>query len=473
MKAFILFNYGIFRGVKDALIVTAGGSGVEVISFIKFWVIVPVAFLFFIVYTKLSSVLSKSRLFYVSFVPFIIYFALFAFWIYPNKDMLQPAPEIIEGLKLAYPRLQWLFPIWGHWTYVTFYIMAELWVSVVILLLFWQFANDITRVSEARRYYALLGVLGSSFIVGAGFILEYFTEVRGNLPPGADQWGESLQYLMSAAVLSGLITLAIYYWMQKVVVPDPRYCVNTTEVMKKPKIKVGLRESFRHVFSSRYLGFIAILVFCYGITINLIELTWKDQLKTLNPDPNTFTNALGGVIKWAGVATMVLTLIGANILRVFSWRVAAMATPIVFGVTGFFFFAFVLFQDTFAPVIEIFGWTPIIFAAGLGAIQNVFSKSTKNALFDPTKEMAYIPLDEHLKVKGKAAVDVVGNRLGKAGGALVQQGLLIAIVGSTQAMIAPYLSIVVFIMIALWVYAVYRLDILFKEKTVVPSADDE
>ena len=464
MMACILFNYSLLRGIKDALIITAGGSGVEVINFIKVWVVVPSALFFFFTYAKLSNHLNKTTLFYVTLIPFIIFFAAFAFWIYPNREIMQPSMETIEALKLAYPRIRWVFPIYGHWTYVTFYIASELWVSVVLNLLFWQFANDITRVTEAKRFYALLGLIGSFFVFVAGRVLQYFSDIHEQLPEDVDAWGVSLKYLMTAVVGCGFLVIMIYYWIQKVIVPDPIYCPQTVAAQKKPKYKISFVESMRYVFFSKYLGYIALLVICYGVTINLIETTWKHQLKLLHTDPNSYGKAMGVAIEYVGLVTMVLTLVGANVLRMFSWQTAAVISPIVFGITGVIFFAFILFQETFAPFVVFFGMAPVAMAAWLGTAQNVFSKSTKYALFDPTKEMAYIPLDDHLKMKGKAAVDVVGGRLGKSGGALVQQGLIIAILGSDQMTITPYLSVVVVIMVFVWIFAVRGLSRLFYEK---------
>lgn len=45
------------------------------------------------------------------------------------------------------------------------------------------------------------------------------------------------------------------------------------------KPKMGTMESLKFLMSSRYIRDLATLVVAYGISINLVEVTWKSKLK--------------------------------------------------------------------------------------------------------------------------------------------------------------------------------------------------
>ena len=166
-----------------------------------------------------------------------------------------------------------------------------------------------------------------------------------------------------------------------------------------------------------------------------------------------------------------MLFVGGNVIRRFGWGTAAQITPVVLLITGAIFFALVIFRDNLGGMIAALGTTPLMLAVVVGMVQNIMSKSAKYSLFDPTKEMAYIPLDQEQKVKGKAAIDVVGARLGKSGGSLIQQGLLV-IFGSIAAM-TPYLAIVLGVIVFAWIIAAKALNKQFLTLTTAPKESDK
>ncbi len=64
-----------------------------------------------------------------------------------------------------------------NWTYCLFYVMAELWGSVVVSVLFWGFANQITTVEEASQFYPLFGLGANVALIFSGQAVKYFSLV--------------------------------------------------------------------------------------------------------------------------------------------------------------------------------------------------------------------------------------------------------------------------------------------------------
>ncbi|XP_022884978.1 plastidic ATP/ADP-transporter-like [Olea europaea var. sylvestris] len=446
----ILFNYTILRDTKDVLVVTAEGSSAEIIPFLKTWVNLPMAVGFMLLYTKLANVLSKEALFFTVILPFIAFFGAFGFVLYPLSHYVHPTALADKLLNILGPRFLGPLAIMRIWSFCLFYVMAELWGSVVISVLFWGFANQITTVEEAKRFYPLFGLGANVALIFSGRTVKYFSQLRQNLGPGVDGWAISLKGMMSIVVVMGLAICSLYWWVNHNV-PLP-----TRSKKKKEKVRMGTMESLKFLLSSRYIRDLAALVVAYGISINLVEVTWKSKLKAQFPTPNEYSSFMGDFSTATGIATFTMMILSQWIFDKYGWGVAAKITPTVLLLTGVGFFSLILFGDPFAPALAKFGMTPLLAAVYVGAMQNIFSKSAKYSLFDPCKEMAYIPLDEDTKVKGKAAIDVVCNPLGKSGGALIQQFMILSF--GSLANSTPYLGGVLLVIVLIWLAAARSLD---------------
>jgi AAA family ATP:ADP antiporter len=230
------------------------------------------------------------------------------------------------------------------------------------------------------------------------------------------------------------------------------------QAVKEEKPRMSFRENIAYVAKSKYLLCVAGIVLAYNMVVNLTEVLWKAQLKALYPDPLHFASYSSKVALYIGLlATLGSMFISGNLIRRAGWKVTALVTPIVVVLTGFGFFYFLFYQSfSMSTSIFLMGMTPLALTVFFGSLQNIFLRASKYTVFDSTKEMAFIPLNEESKLKGKAAIDGIGSRLGKSGSSLVLQVLLIFF--STTLSCSPIILGIVLLILPVWMLSIHIVD---------------
>ncbi|MCK4934632.1 MAG: NTP/NDP exchange transporter, partial [Simkaniaceae bacterium] len=457
--ALIVFNYCILKAAKDSLVITAQGSGAEAIPFIKVWAILPMAIIVTYFFTRLFNRLNQEQVFYIMIGCFLTFFLLFALVLYPMRESIHPH-KFANFLETILPKgFQGLISIIRNWSYTLFYVMSELWGTTIMTVLFWGYTNEVTSVKDAKRFYAILGVGANIATIVSGQITVILSCQLFDLSWifGQDEWGQSLGLITTAIIIAGLLAIAIFRWYNcKVLISKSSASLEKPRKKSKSE-KISLKKSFSYLTKSKYLICIAIVVLGFNIAINMIEIVWKDQIKELYPNPNEFNAYMGKVYTAIGIlSTFVGLFICGTVIRKFGWTVSALITPILILITGTLFFIFILFKDSnLGSFTLLMGTTPLALGVFFGSVQNALSRACKFTLFDATKEIAFIPLSSESKIKGKAAIDGVGSRLGKSGGSIVHQGLLL-IFGSVS-LSAPFVGVILLFVILGWVSAVKAL----------------
>lgn len=454
IKFFVIMALTLTRDTKDTLVVTQCGA--EAIAFLKIYGVLPAATGFIALYSKLSSTLEKRSLFFTTCIPFFLFFFFFDAFLYPNREMIQPSLETVSKLLGAKGgALDILSKIFSNWTSAMYFVVAELYSSVSVGILFWQFANDVVPIDQAKRFYPLFSQMGGLAPIVAGQYTARFASQ-------AQDFGASMHRLTYAISFAGVMICLFYHLSSNLAEKEMSDAVKSgTPVPKKKKSKMSMGESIKFLASSQYLRLIGMLVLGYGLSINFTEIMWKSLLKKKYPDPLDYQRFIGNFSSAVGFSTCIVILFGVHVIRVLGWRVGAMATPATMALLSVpFFLCIVLGIDNSARLST---------AVALGTILSLLSKTAKYALFDPTTQMAYIPLDEESKVKGKAAIDVLGSRMGKSGGSLIQQGLVLLFGNILNA--SPAVAVIYYSVLMTWLSAANTLSGLFVAKTEMQKAE--
>lgn len=456
----ISFNYNALRACKDSLVVTAPQSGAEAIPFIKVWAILPGALLLTYLFTRLANRFSREKVFYTMMCVFLGFFLIFTFFLFPAQEYIHPN-GLADKIQAALPEgFKGLIAMFRNWSFTLFYVMSELWGTAILSVLFWGFANEVTQVDEAKRYYGLLmiGANIAGILSGQASVFLSDMAFMPRLPYGKCSWDQSILFLNCLILVSGFLTMAIYRWLN-------HHVIRPSEHHKAPeKVKMSMRKNFSYLLKSKYLMCMALIVLTYNIAINLIEVVWKNQIKQLYPNPSEYNIYMGEVMTLMGIIATITAFLTLYAIRRFSWTFNALIPAVTMLITGIGFFVFVLFPDSGLNwVAATIGATPLVLSVAIGGFQNCVGRASKYTIFDATKEIAFIPLSAESKAKGKAAIDGVGSRLGKSGGSVIHQTLLLFF--STVASSTPYVAVVFFIITIVWIASVVSLGKRFDSLT--------
>ncbi|SCA63115.1 Uncharacterized protein SCG7086_AJ_00150 [Chlamydiales bacterium SCGC AG-110-P3] len=462
---FLSVSQCVLSNLKDSVILGSHPDGVLAIAAIQVWGLLPGAIAISWLFAQVSSKIGHFRASYFTISGFLVYFLVFAFLLFPNREVLQ--------LDAVGQWIEYTVPGFGkgisccitHWVVSGFFIIGDLWGSAVIAVIFWGFINTRTAPRHAERQYGFLKIGATASALVAGVMTECFVqrEYNSTLCFGATAWEQTL--IMQILFVTGLGIASLFFlWILS------KGDVENKNVLPKrdDKPRLALRECFATLMQSRYLGGIAVSVVGYAVVFTMSDLVWKHHLRIVYPDPNDLMTHLNRMLWGVGVFSLLGALSSGWLLRRFGWMFVAAAMPYVAAVTGVGLFGSIYFGNELAALCPS-EWdvSPVWMVVYTGTVHIIFLKAFKFSLFDVSKELAFTPLESSVQWRGKMAIDGVGSYAGKTGTALLQQ-MIIVVLGGVMAS-TVFMGGAVFAMLIGWILSVNQVGHAYQSATRVGS----
>jgi AAA family ATP:ADP antiporter len=293
------------------------------------------------------------------------------------------------------------------WVPFALYVWKDIYI-IVLVELFWTFANLAFGMRTATRTYGLFCAAGSMGGIAGSQAMAYLSPRMGTLPV---LW---LLVPLLAGGAWGCAALAHH-----VPVPAPKG--------KTAHGRAPLRAGWDLVRTSPYLLLMMALVAVVQVTLNLNEFAFSAAVQTEFTDLDTRTQAIAHVSVIINALSFALQVCTAPLVRAVGMPATMISLPVVLG--GSLFMA--LAQPGFATL----------------ALCQIVGKSTDYSLFRACKEMLYIPLSYAEKTQGKAVVDIFVYRFAKGG-----VGLFLLAVAGMGAHVA--VRVVTLLLCVAWLFLV-------------------
>jgi AAA family ATP:ADP antiporter len=374
----ILASYAIARPATESLFLEANGAT----SLPKAWLMVGLGSLGVVtLYNRWSATTDLVRIFGVaSTISGLILVG------------------ILLGMELKLPGMTWWLYLW-----------KDLYI-VVLIEVFWSFANSTVPKDRAKWWYGLFCVLGS---MGG---------MAGNLGVGwlatATSTEQSLWAVVPLLAIGGGGGIALARFAG----------VNAESPTTR---STSLRDGFRVLQSSRSLWLLMGLIAMTQVVITLVDYQFSIAIEQFYPDKDTRTAAIGQVYAAIDLAALSLQLTTGPILRLLGVPLVLLTIPGLLGAA-------------------VAGYALVPQYAAIAAAK-VASKAMDYSLFRAAKEIMYIPLTHAERTQGKAFVDMMSYRMAKGATSL----MLLGLIGFGRPELALWLTLGC---VGLWVWITVRLN---------------
>ncbi|MFQ5865732.1 MAG: Npt1/Npt2 family nucleotide transporter [bacterium] len=270
----------------------------------------------------------------------------------------------------------WLVRLPEKWVSAVFYIWVSFFITVLVAH-FWSFANEFFNPREAKRLFGFIGTGGILGGVAGGLAADF--SVKSFLST------ENVLLIAAAALLlsMGVVQLIARYVPRKVQVTEPR----------RPRAKeYGDSLTLFDGVSNRRLLKLLGLTLVLGVMVStLVDFQFNSLVEKLYPTKMARTEFFGEFFAVLSVISLLVQLfLTSKILKKFGIGFALLLLPLALslGSLGLLFFPSLL----------------------LVAFLKTTDKSLNYSLNQSSRELLFLPIPSHIRLKAKLFIDVFVNR---------------------------------------------------------------
>ncbi|KAM0674033.1 hypothetical protein GVAV_000018 [Gurleya vavrai] len=466
----IAYIYSILRDTKDAVVMERQEPAS--IGFLKSTFVTPFSIFVVIMLQKWLMVSSVSKILKKMTLIFGCYFIVYGTLILTFQELLEPnkfmSVDAFGDGKMAMRGLQGVYAFIltiNFWTSSLLYVTSELWGNIVLSLLFMTYANEICRFKQAMRFIPMF-IIGSNiglFLSGLSMLMFCYLQ-------------DNAQYLINRFVINsifiicGTFCIFIYFIHQNLEENIIKNAVYTYEGdnKKKEKPKMSFSEGFKFMMKSKLLLQICFIVLAYNISTNLIDAICKSAIKEHAKVKNLAvgshvmrTQAINQIIT-ALCVIFILCSPMSRCIQILSWTFVGFITPF-WAASCTVLVLFLSIYNTGAFKTNQLG----VFNAMFGDMNHYLTaeklcgqaatsglKIFKYAFFDIAKEAISMRICQSDRAFYKSIYDGICGKLGKGGGSIIQNGVILMSNAVDPRCGAQYYVVIIAVMVVLWLNAV-------------------